>query len=62
MIPVPVLDTLNIVVPASLETFWLAGLTESTGWSESSIRAIIRSSIRTDPFVPSVALESRNVN
>ncbi len=31
MIPVPVLDTLNVVVPASFATSRLAGLTESTG-------------------------------
>jgi hypothetical protein len=31
MIPVPVLDTLNVAVPASFATSRLAGLTESTG-------------------------------
>ena len=31
MVPVPVLDTLNVVVPASFATSRLAGLTETTG-------------------------------
>jgi len=31
VVPVPVLETLNVVVPASLVTFRLRGLTERTG-------------------------------
>ena len=31
IVPVPVLDTLNVVVPASFATSRLAGLTETTG-------------------------------
>ena len=31
MVPVPVLETLNVVVPASFATSRLAGLTESMG-------------------------------
>lgn len=31
MVPVPVLETLNDVVPASFTTFWVAGDTDRTG-------------------------------
>ena len=31
MVPVPVLETLNVIVPESLDTLWLEGLTESAG-------------------------------
>ena len=31
MAPVPVLETLNVVVPATLPTLWVVGVTESTG-------------------------------
>ena len=33
MVPVPVLDTANVVVPATLITFCVEGLTESVGTS-----------------------------
>ena len=31
MVPDPVLETPNVVVPTSFTTFWLGGLMESTG-------------------------------
>jgi hypothetical protein len=31
MVPVPLLDTLNVVVPSVLPTFWFAGVTDNIG-------------------------------